>query len=147
MLNTFKNIFKWSIHCNRLHRLMGRNGNAVMLETFAYHTVVHFTYQNWISKPSTVFHDCIRYVMVCKIVSTNWNTKIALLRAFTIVSYYIKLFRTEADRDNYILMSLLLLVTETKSILHFYFYTRAGWNSSLINSIKSQHFIKCAAVF
>ena len=33
-----------------------------------------------------------------------------------VITYYIKLFRTGADRHNGILMSLLLLVTETKRI-------------------------------
>ena len=32
--------------------------------------------------------------MVCKIGFTNWNAKIALLRASMVVTYYIKLFRT-----------------------------------------------------
>ena len=52
--------------------------------------------------------------MVCKIGFTNWNVKIALLRASMVVTYYIKLFRTGADRYNGILMSLLLLVAEKK---------------------------------
>ena len=52
--------------------------------------------------------------MVCKIGFTNWNIKIALLRASMVVTYYIKLFRTGADRYNGILMSLLLLVAEKK---------------------------------
>ena len=43
------------------------------------------------------------------------NGKIALVRASMVVTYYIKLFRTEADRHNGILMSLLLLVEETIS--------------------------------
>ena len=83
-----------------------------MLEIFAYRTVavVHFTDQNWISK--TVY--CIRCVMVCKIGFTNWNVKIALSRASMVVTYYIKLFRTEDDRRNGILMSPLFLVAETK---------------------------------
>ena len=51
--------------------------------------------------------------MVCKIGFTNWNAKIALLRASMVVTYYIKLFRTGADRHNGILMSLLFLVAET----------------------------------
>ena len=51
--------------------------------------------------------------MVCKIGFTNWNAKIALLRASMVVTYYIKLFRTGSDRHNGILMSLLLLVAET----------------------------------
>ena len=41
------------------------------------------------------------------------NRKIALLHASMVITYYIKLFRTEADRHNVILMSLLLLVAET----------------------------------
>ena len=41
------------------------------------------------------------------------NGKIALVRASMVIAYYIKLFRTGADRHNGILMSLLLLVAET----------------------------------
>ena len=41
------------------------------------------------------------------------NAKIALLRASMIVTYYIKFFRTGADRRNGILMSFLHLVAET----------------------------------
>ena len=41
------------------------------------------------------------------------NRKIALSRASMVITYYIKLFRTGADRHNGILMSLLLLVAET----------------------------------
>ena len=48
--------------------------------------------------------------MVCKIGFTNWNPKIALLCAFMVFSYCIKLFWTGADRQNCILMSPLLLV-------------------------------------
>ena len=51
--------------------------------------------------------------MVSKIGFTNWDAKIALLRAFMDVTYYIKLFQMGADRRNGILMSLLLLVAET----------------------------------
>ena len=39
--------------------------------------------------------------MVCKIGFTNWDVKIALLRASMVVTYYIKLFRTGADRQRY----------------------------------------------
>ena len=80
-----------------------------MLNIFVYYTVVHLTDQNQISK--TV--DRIRRVMVCKIGFTNWNEKITLLCASMVVTYYIKLFRTEVDRHNGILMSLPLLVAET----------------------------------
>ena len=84
-----------------------------MLEIFAYCTVafMHFTDQNWI--PKTVY--CIRCVMVCKIRFTNWNAKIALLRASMAVSYYIIHFRTGGDRQKGILMSFFLLVAETIS--------------------------------
>ena len=97
-----------------------------MLEIFAYRTVavVHFTDQNWISK--TVY--CIRSVMVCKIGFTNWNSKIALLRASMVVTYYIKLSRTEADRRNGTLMSLLLLVAET-IIKDYQYSSEAGARS------------------
>ena len=44
------------------------------------------------------------------------NEKIALVRAFVVVSYYIKPLHSGADRDNGTLMSLLLLVTETNSV-------------------------------
>ena len=89
MLNTSKSILSWFV-------FMLTTAVAVeMLETFVYCTVkvVHFTDQ--ISK--TVY--CIRCV-------------IALLHASMVVSY-IKLFRTGTDRDNGILISLLLLVAET----------------------------------
>ena len=51
--------------------------------------------------------------MVCKVGFTNCNVQIAPLLASMVVTYYIKLFRTVADRHNGILMSLLLLVAET----------------------------------
>ena len=41
------------------------------------------------------------------------NGKIALVLSSMVVTYYIKLFRTGADRHYGILMSLLLLVEET----------------------------------
>ena len=74
-----------------------------MLEILAYRTVavLHCTDQNWI--PITVY--CIRCVIVCKIGFTNWNAKIAPLRESMVVIYYIKLFRTGADRHNGILIS------------------------------------------
>ena len=53
--------------------------------------------------------------MVCKIGFSNWNAKIALLRAPMVVTYYIKLFRTGSDRHNGILIPLVLLVAETKT--------------------------------
>ena len=43
------------------------------------------------------------------------NGKIALVRASMVVTSYIKLFRTGANRHNGILMSLFLLVAETIS--------------------------------
>ena len=69
-----------------------------IFEIFAYHTVavVQFTDQHWI--PKTVY--CIRCVMVCKIGFLKWNAKIALLLASMVATYYIKIFRTGADRDN-----------------------------------------------
>ena len=90
MLNTFKSILSWFVF--KLTTAVA----VEMLETFVYCTVkvVHFTDQ--ISK--TVY--CIRCV-------------IALLHASMVVSYDIKLFRTGTDRDNGILISLLLLVAET----------------------------------
>ena len=54
---------------------------------------------------------------------TNWNTKIALLHVSMVVTYYVKLFRTGTDRHNGILMSLLLLVTETIKNIVFSIYS------------------------
>ena len=81
------------------------------LKSSEYGTVAaaHFTDQNWIPKTDS----CIKCVMDFKIDFTNWNAKIALLRASMVVTYYIKLFRTQADRHKSSLMSLLLLVSET----------------------------------
>ena len=45
------------------------------------------------------------------------NKKIALVLVSMVVTYYIKLFRTGAERHNSILISLLLLVAETTSSL------------------------------
>ena len=105
-----------------------------ILKIFAYRTVtvVHFIDQNWISK--TVY--CIRCVMVCKIGFTNWNARIALLRASMVVTFYIKLFRTGADRHNGILMSLLLLVAETTNNLS---WSKMQILESFRNTIKA-HF-------
>ena len=102
-----------------------------MLEIFTYDTVavVHFTGKNWI--PKTVY--CISCVMVCNITFTNWNAKIALLRASMVVTYYIKFFRTVADRHNGISMSVLLLVAETKSsIKKFQAKNRFMWNKMFV---------------
>ena len=82
-----------------------------------------------------VFHDCMRCVLVCKIGFANWNVKIALLRASMVVTYYIKPFRTGADRHNGILMSLLLLVAETKT-LHKSICGIAILNLTVVNSYK-----------
>ena len=46
------------------------------------------------------------------------NGKMALERALMVVAYYIKLFCTEADRRNGILMSLLLLVADNKTFVN-----------------------------
>ena len=107
-------MFSYSLNIAIAYCLMRRQKTwwegMKMLEIFAYLTVavVHFIDQNWI--PKTVYF--IRCVMVCKIGFTNWNTKIALLRASMVVTYYIKIFHTGADRNNGVLMSLLLLIAE-----------------------------------
>ena len=117
MLFTFKSIFKWFVfiwsnHCNRLPLDQKAWWEGMKrLEIFAYRTaaVVHFTDQNWI--PKTVYY--IRRVMVCRIRFTTRNAKIALLRTSMVITYYIKLFRTGADRHNGVLISLPLLVAQT----------------------------------
>ena len=48
--------------------------------------------------------------------------KIALVRAFMVVTYYTKLFRTRADRRNGTLMSFLVLVTETISSVSMVYF-------------------------
>ena len=103
-------LFSYSLanHCNRLllaslYEKAWWEGME-MLEIFTYRTLaaVHFTNQNWILK--TVY--CIRCAMVCNISFTNWKAKIALLCVSMVVTYYIKILRTGADRHNGILMSL-----------------------------------------
>ena len=49
-----------------------------------------------------------------KSVSPAQNRKIAFSHAFMVITYYIKLFFTGADRHSCILMSFLLLAAETK---------------------------------
>ena len=88
------------------------------------------------------------YVMVCKICfwskfldiqeklwrsKKSWRkpankAKIALLCASMVVIYYTKLFHTLAERHNGILLSLLLLVTETIRSLYLYHYL---WQTSV----------------
>ena len=63
--------------------------------------------------PKTV--HCIRYVMVCNIGFTKRSAKVTFLRSSMVVTSYIKLFQTGVDRNIGILMSLLLLVAETKN--------------------------------
>ena len=119
VLNTFRSILKWFVfiwpsHCNRLYLHCNRLYLVFPLQAmemfaiFAYPTVtiVHFTDQRWVSK--TVY--CIRCAMVYKTNFTNWRAKIALLRAFMVVTDFIKLFQTGVDRHNGILIPLLLLV-------------------------------------
>ena len=101
-------LFNFMYYCNHLHRLMGRNENYLLFLRAV--TVVYFTDQNRFSK--TIF--CIRCVIVCKIGFPIWNAKIALFRASMVVAYYAKLFQMGADREKGVLMSLLLLVAETK---------------------------------
>ena len=72
--------------------------------------------------------------MVCKIGFTNWNAKIVLLCASMVVTYYVKLFCTGANRHNSFLMSLLLLVAETKmKCIGFSNKTRRWFYSYLTN--------------
>ena len=59
------------------------------------------------------------------------NGKTALVRASMIVTYYVNLFRTGTYRHNSILMSLLLLVTETIS------GSKETWNKNLKLAIVS----------
>ena len=73
------------------------------------------------------------------------NRKIALLRTSMVFTYYIKLFRTDADRRNSILMTLLLLVAETiiKILLQIYYKIM---NFELYHFCKTLHF-RCLAGF
>ena len=54
------------------------------------------------------------------------NGKMALVRASMVVNYYVKLFRTEAERHKGILMSLLLLVVETITCKKILWYMRGS---------------------
>ena len=49
------------------------------------------------------------------------NGKVALVRAPMFVTYYIKLFRTESDRQEGLLMSPLLLAAETNIFIYSQF--------------------------
>ena len=88
-----------------------------MLGIFAYYTVVHFTDQTWISKTMCR----IPYSMI--VWGVWWSVKLVLqiglqqshfaVRPWSLLTI-LNFFRTGADRHNGILMSLLLLVAETK---------------------------------
>ena len=110
MLNTFKSILKCfvflAVYIAWLEGLMRKSRNA---RDFC----VSDSSSREFYKPELDPVYCIRCMMVCKIGFTNWNAKIALLRASMVVTYNIKLFQTGADRHNGILMSLLLLVAGT----------------------------------
>ena len=56
-------------------------------------------------------------IFLTKFAQKGKNEKIAFVRASMVVSYHVKHFRTGAERHNGILMSLLLLVGETKTII------------------------------
>ena len=89
--------------------------NDMLLEIFAYPTVtvVHFTDQNWISKTAYCITCAAKEEVNARCFTFQANAKIALFRSSMVVTYYVKLFRTGADRHNGILLSLLLLVAET----------------------------------
>ena len=117
----------------RLHRLMRRPDEREWKCWNFSPAVVHFTNQNWIHK---TFY-CIRCIMVSKTGFTNWNAKIAILRVSMVVTYYIKLFRTGADRHNGILIPLLLLVAEdNKYRIWHRCFTRPRTNASYIQRTK-----------
>ena len=110
MLNTsksilnrfFSHITSWSNNCNRLHRFMARNGNAR-----------NFCVSCSNSRAFYRLELNLQNRVLWKVYDGLANARhFALLRAPMVVTYYIKLFRTGADRHNGILMSLLLLVAE-----------------------------------
>ena len=76
--------------------------------------------------------------MICKIGFTNWNAKIALLRGSMVITCCIKLFQMGGDRHNGILMCLLLLVVESKSIRTDFFVTRMCRNR-IFDKISQNH--------
>ena len=93
--------------------------NALLLEICAYPTValVQFMDQSWISQNRPLY--------LLRIPEEDWE-KLQMERRFAFqanakilcapmtVTYYIKLFRTRANRHNGILMSLLLIKSVTK---------------------------------
>ena len=118
MRNTFKKILKWfvfiqSSHCNRLllDEKTGWKG-IEMLQIFVYRkvAVAHILKTRTESLKTFIV---LAMWWSSKLVLLTETQKIALLRASMVVTYYIKLFRTGANRQNGILMSLILLVAET----------------------------------
>ena len=63
-----------------------------------------------------------------------------------VVSYYIKLFRTGADRRNGILMSLLLLVAETTKIQELPPFGKFVTEVLIFRGSRSQIFFKIGAL-
>ena len=70
------------------------------------------------------------------------NGKTALVHASMVVTYYIKLFRTRADRHNGILMSLLLLDAETKIKPKNFFRIRIFLETEIKKQKTKQHFLE-----
>ena len=70
----------------------------------------------------------IFFDQICpKRVSPDKKGKFGLARASMVVIFYIKLFRTGANRHTGIIMSLLLLVAETVSINYMYFFVDVSY--------------------
>ena len=88
-----------------MHHHMGRNGNA-RNSCVSCNRTFH--------RPELNHLNRVSYFMITWGVWWSVKCRNCTLRASMVVTYYIKLFRTGAGRYNGILMSLLLLVAETK---------------------------------
>ena len=114
MLNTFKRILKWFdfIHyCNRLHHSMGKNINALNFYVQKRSSILQTRTKSLKTVYLTIRPSGVWWFV--KWVLQTETQKSHFFRASMVVTYYIKLFRTRADRHNGILMSLFPLVAET----------------------------------
>ena len=103
----------------------------------------------------THFLNCVHIRRSQTIAAIFWGfLSFFIWRSYIWCSENMELYCNSMLKSRYWSLSMLLFLLSytcffkvRKHILYFYFYMRAGWNLSLTNLIKFQHFIKYRAAF